>query len=116
MHLLTIHWHWSALARVHCRGHGLKGNKSLAIDRVASRAFSLTLIMSHNAITASSSSGASASNANDILSVNPYESHPSLKPIEAEVLWEYAKLAHHVKSVCLIVCQFLFLILIKRTY
>ncbi|RXW20079.1 hypothetical protein EST38_g5766 [Candolleomyces aberdarensis] len=47
---------------------------------------------------ASSSSGASSSNTNDILSVNPYESHPSLKPIEAEVLWEYAKLAHHVKS------------------
>ncbi|KAF9500814.1 hypothetical protein BDN71DRAFT_1486252 [Pleurotus eryngii] len=33
----------------------------------------------------------------DILTTNPYESHPSLSPLEAEVLWEYAKLAHHVK-------------------
>ncbi|KXN86937.1 DASH complex subunit dad3 [Leucoagaricus sp. SymC.cos] len=35
--------------------------------------------------------------AHDILSENPYESHPSLTPLEAEVLWEYAKLAHNVK-------------------
>ncbi|TFK42472.1 DASH complex subunit Dad3-domain-containing protein [Crucibulum laeve] len=37
--------------------------------------------------------------ANDIFAVNPYESHPSLSPLEAEVLWEYAKLAQHVKLV-----------------
>ncbi|KLO19188.1 hypothetical protein SCHPADRAFT_935512 [Schizopora paradoxa] len=33
----------------------------------------------------------------DIFEMNPYESHGSLSPLEAEVLWEYAKLAHHVK-------------------
>ncbi|GLB34800.1 putative DASH complex subunit Dad3 [Lyophyllum shimeji] len=36
---------------------------------------------------------------NDIFHVNPYESHPSLTATEAEVLWEYAKLAQHVKLV-----------------
>jgi hypothetical protein len=38
--------------------------------------------------------------ASDIFSTNPYESHPSLTVTEAEVLWEYAKLAQHVKLVC----------------
>ncbi|KAF9469239.1 DASH complex subunit Dad3-domain-containing protein [Collybia nuda] len=37
--------------------------------------------------------------ANDIFSTNPYESHSSLTATEAEVLWEYAKLAQHVKLV-----------------
>jgi len=32
---------------------------------------------------------------------NPYESHPSLTATEAEVLWEYAKLAQHVKKATL---------------
>lgn len=40
---------------------------------------------------------------NDILTINPYESHPSLTPLEAAVLWEYAKLAHNVRMVCYIV-------------
>jgi DASH complex subunit DAD3 len=35
----------------------------------------------------------------EIFSVNPYENHPSLTQIEAEVLWEYAKLNQHVKDV-----------------
>ncbi|KAF8163419.1 DASH complex subunit Dad3-domain-containing protein [Crassisporium funariophilum] len=35
----------------------------------------------------------------DIFAVNPYESHPSLSPLEAEVLWEYAKLAQNVRMV-----------------
>lgn len=42
---------------------------------------------------------ASPAATHDIFSVNPYESHPSLTPLEAEVLWEYAKLAQHVKLV-----------------
>ena len=37
--------------------------------------------------------------ANDILTVNPYESHPSLSPLEAAALWEYAKLAYNVRMV-----------------
>ncbi|KAF5380855.1 hypothetical protein D9615_004100 [Tricholomella constricta] len=41
----------------------------------------------------------SSTPANDIFHVNPYESHPSLTNTEAEVLWEYAKLAQHVKLV-----------------
>jgi len=34
----------------------------------------------------------------DIFAENPYVNHPSLSPIEAEVLWEYAKLAQNLKS------------------
>jgi len=34
----------------------------------------------------------------DIFHQNPYESHPGLSAVEAEVLWEYAKLAQHVKE------------------
>jgi len=37
----------------------------------------------------------------EIFEVNPYEGHPSLSPIEASALWEYAKLAQHVKMVCI---------------
>jgi len=33
-----------------------------------------------------------------IFDTNPYETHPSLSPLEADVLWEYAKLSHHVKE------------------
>jgi hypothetical protein len=39
---------------------------------------------------------------NEILLVNPYHSHPSLTPLEAEVLWEYAKLAQNLRMVCFI--------------
>lgn len=34
-----------------------------------------------------------------VFDVNPYESHPALSATEAELLWEYAKLAQHVKDV-----------------
>ena len=34
-----------------------------------------------------------------IFSINPYEDHPSLTKIEADVLWEYAKLNQHIKDV-----------------
>ncbi|TEB36432.1 hypothetical protein FA13DRAFT_1787872 [Coprinellus micaceus] len=34
----------------------------------------------------------------DIFSVNPYDGHPQLKPVEAEVLWEYAKLAQNLSQ------------------
>jgi len=37
--------------------------------------------------------------ASDIFNNNPYGSHPSLTTTEAEILWEYAKLAQHVKLV-----------------
>ena len=30
---------------------------------------------------------------------NPYEGHPGLTELEAEVLWQYAKLAQNVKEV-----------------
>lgn len=43
---------------------------------------------------------ASAGTSNSqIFSVNPYEDHPSLTQIEADVLWEYAKLNQHIKDV-----------------
>jgi hypothetical protein len=35
----------------------------------------------------------------EIFHTNPYESHESLSPLEAEVLWEYAKLSQHVTDV-----------------
>ena len=47
------------------------------------------------AVMATSSSASSG----QIFSVNPYENHPSLTEIEAEVLWEYAKLNQHIKDV-----------------
>ncbi|KAJ8579950.1 hypothetical protein M405DRAFT_753871 [Rhizopogon salebrosus TDB-379] len=34
----------------------------------------------------------------DIFDANPYETHASLTPLEANVLWEYAKLSQHVKD------------------
>jgi DASH complex subunit DAD3 len=33
----------------------------------------------------------------DIFAANPYEGHPALSETEAEVLWEYAKLAQNIK-------------------
>lgn len=36
---------------------------------------------------------------NTIFDVNPYEDHPSLSLVEADVLWEYAKLNQHIKDV-----------------
>ena len=38
---------------------------------------------------------------NEIFLVNPYQSHANLTPVEAEVLWEYAKLAQNLRMVCL---------------
>jgi len=40
-----------------------------------------------------------ATNADSIFESNPYEMHPNLSPLEADVLWEYAKLSQHVKEV-----------------
>lgn len=40
--------------------------------------------------------------AQDVFTTNPYASHPKLTQLEAEVLWEYAKLAQHIKLVRLI--------------
>jgi hypothetical protein len=40
-----------------------------------------------------------ATTMDQIFSVNPYEDHPSLTQIEADVLWEYAKLNQHIKDV-----------------
>ena len=42
---------------------------------------------------------ATASSNSQIFSINPYEDHPSLTRIEADVLWEYAKLNQHIKDV-----------------
>ncbi|KAJ6591821.1 DASH complex subunit Dad3-domain-containing protein [Mycena vulgaris] len=35
----------------------------------------------------------------DVFAENPYTTHAGLSPIEAEVLWEYAKLAQNLKQV-----------------
>ena len=45
-------------------------------------------------MTTNASSGGS-----QIFTINPYEDHPSLSPLEAEVLWEYAKLNQQIKDV-----------------
>lgn len=34
-----------------------------------------------------------------IFDTNPYEGHPNLSELEAEVLWQYAQLAQNVKEV-----------------
>jgi len=34
----------------------------------------------------------------EIFTVNPYEDHPGLTQIEADVLWEHAKLNQHIKD------------------
>jgi hypothetical protein len=39
------------------------------------------------------------SGGSQIFTINPYEDHPSLSPLEAEVLWEYAKLNQQIKDV-----------------
>lgn len=36
-----------------------------------------------------------------VFDANPYTGHASLSPLEAEVLWEYAKLNQHIKDVSL---------------
>ena len=41
----------------------------------------------------------SATTSNDIFNVNPYEANAGLSALESEVLWEYAKLAQHIKLV-----------------
>ncbi|KAI5996313.1 hypothetical protein EDD15DRAFT_2251717 [Pisolithus albus] len=38
-----------------------------------------------------------STNHGDIFNVNPYEGHASLSTLESEVLWEYAKLAQHIR-------------------
>lgn len=44
--------------------------------------------------------------AENIFEENPYENHPSLSPIEVQVLWEYSKLAQNVKQVSLYLPSF----------
>jgi len=39
-----------------------------------------------------------ATSPDSIFEFNPYETHPSLSPTEADVLWEYAKLSQHIKD------------------
>ncbi len=34
-----------------------------------------------------------------VLETNPYEGHPNLSELEAEVLWQYAKLSQNIKEV-----------------
>lgn len=41
----------------------------------------------------------SASLSSSVLETNPYEGHPSLSELEAEVLWQYAKLSQNIKEV-----------------
>ena len=42
---------------------------------------------------------ATTTSSHTIFQVNPYEGHPSLTELEAEVLWEYAKLSQNLKEV-----------------
>lgn len=35
-----------------------------------------------------------------VFEANPYEGHPNLSELEAEVLWQYAKLSQNIKEVC----------------
>ncbi|EPQ57942.1 hypothetical protein GLOTRDRAFT_136763 [Gloeophyllum trabeum ATCC 11539] len=40
----------------------------------------------------------STSTASEIFEANPYENHPNLTQLEADVLWEYAKLNQNIKD------------------
>ena len=42
---------------------------------------------------------ASSLSSSTVFEANPYEGHPALSELEAEVLWQYAKLAQNVKEV-----------------
>ena len=42
---------------------------------------------------------AAALSSSTIFETNPYEGHPNLTELEAEVLWQYAQLAQNVKEV-----------------
>ncbi|KAI0672879.1 DASH complex subunit Dad3-domain-containing protein [Trametes maxima] len=39
-----------------------------------------------------------ALSSSSILEINPYEGHPNLSELEAEVLWQYAKLSQNIKE------------------
>ena len=39
------------------------------------------------------------SRARSLVQTNPYEGHPNLSELEAEVLWQYAKLSQNIKEV-----------------
>ncbi|KAI0273450.1 DASH complex subunit Dad3-domain-containing protein [Gloeopeniophorella convolvens] len=41
---------------------------------------------------------AGTSTSSHVFDINPYEDHPNLTPLEADVLWEYAKLNQHIKD------------------
>ncbi|KIP12359.1 hypothetical protein PHLGIDRAFT_21144 [Phlebiopsis gigantea 11061_1 CR5-6] len=41
---------------------------------------------------------ATSLSSSNVFETNPYEGHPSLSELEAEVLWQYAKLAQNVKE------------------
>ena len=47
----------------------------------------------------SSELGTGATSKSQIFSINPYGDHANLTQIEADVLWEYAKLNQHIKDV-----------------
>jgi hypothetical protein len=51
------------------------------------------------AAAASATTASTSTSSSPIFSVNPYENHPSLTQLEADVLWEYAKLNQHIKDV-----------------
>ena len=36
---------------------------------------------------------------------NPYHNHPNLSVLESQVLWEYAQLAHHLKTITRLLTQ-----------
>jgi hypothetical protein len=62
---------------------------AMIYDNRPASALTTTIRMDTNAATSNS----------QIFSINPYEDHPSLTQIEADVLWEYAKLNQHIKDV-----------------
>ena len=41
----------------------------------------------------------SALSSSSVFDTNPYEGHPYLSELEAEVLWQYAKLSQNIKEV-----------------
>ena len=53
-----------------------------------------------NALPCTPITMAAALQSSTVFQTNPYEGHPNLSELEAEVLWQYAQLSQSIKEVC----------------
>ena len=53
---------------------------------------------------------ASSLSSSTVFEANPYEGHPNLTELEAEVLWQYAQLSQNIKEVSPSTCACVWLV------